>query len=296
MVMKVGFFVVFMTFSSILSPIHSSADCSVINWWCDKTPYPKPCKYYLGQDCSHSPQSKNDFRILATKLALEWSIDALDYIKWFGLTRYEDKKRGAWTDCLKLHESTIVQLTRTLDKSTNHSDFDVQTWLSSALTNLDTCQTGFDELGVTDYIFSLKNNNVSQLISNILAINNVETDHQTTYKGGFPSWVSGGDRGLLLSKWLSPDFVVAQDGSGNFLTIKEAIDASITTRHGGRFVIFVKSGVYSENIEVGLSMENIMLIGDGWKSTIITGNRSHVGGYSTFDSATFCKPYDLSRF
>ncbi|KAI8564613.1 hypothetical protein RHMOL_Rhmol03G0194300 [Rhododendron molle] len=75
----------------------------------------------------------------------------------------------------------------------NHDDFDVQTWLSAALTNLDTCQNGFAELGVTDNVFSLKNNNVSKLISNSLAINNTTARHQITDEGRFPSWVSRGD-------------------------------------------------------------------------------------------------------
>ncbi|KAF7146894.1 hypothetical protein RHSIM_Rhsim03G0168600 [Rhododendron simsii] len=287
-VMKVGLFQVVIIFSSILSPIHSSANWGALNWWCDKTPYPKPCKYYLGQDGNHFVStSKNDFRNLATKLALEWSLNGLTYIKWFGLASCSERERGAWTDCLKLYESTIVQLNHTLDESMNHDDFDVQTWLSAALTNLDTCQNGFTELGVTDNVFSLKNNNVSKLISNSLAINNTTARHQITYRERFPSWVSSGDRRLLQSKRLVPDFVVAQDGLGDFVTIKEAIDASINMSYWGRFVIYVKSGIYSENIEVGLDMENIMLIGDGWRSTIVAGNRSHVGGYSTFDSATF---------
>lgn len=105
-VMKVGLFQLFIIFSSILSPIHSSANWGALNWWCDKTPYPKPCKYYLGQDGNHSV-SKNDFRNLATKLALEWSLNALIYIKWFGLASCSDRKRGAWTDCLKLASSTL---------------------------------------------------------------------------------------------------------------------------------------------------------------------------------------------
>ncbi|XP_057489390.1 pectinesterase 2-like [Actinidia eriantha] len=73
---------------------------------------------------------------------------------------------------------------------------------------------------------------------------------QQAYRDGFPSWLSSDDRSLL------------------------------------QFITHVEKGIYRECIEVSLDMKNIMLVGDGWRSTIITGNRSHGGGFSTFDSAT----------
>lgn len=38
----------------------------------------------------------------------------------------------------------------------------------------------------------------------------------------------------------------AQDGSGNFPTIKAALDASLRRKGVGRFVIHIKAGVYKE--------------------------------------------------
>ncbi|KAL7001677.1 pectinesterase [Sarracenia purpurea var. burkii] len=131
--------------------------------------------------------------------------------------------------------------------------------------------------------------NVSLLISNGLAINAgaAATEPETQEEEGFPGWVSSGDRRLLLRELPNPDLVVAKDGSGDFCTIREALDEYANRRSsGGRFVIYLKSGVYNEYIEVGLKMKNIMVIGDGWRTTVVTGNRSHGGGFSTFDSAT----------
>lgn len=54
----------------------------------------------------------------------------------------------------------------------------------------------------------------------------------------------------------------------------------------GRFVIHVKGGVYEENINVRRNNDNIMLVGDGIGSTIITGGRSVKDGYTTYNSAT----------
>jgi pectinesterase len=51
-------------------------------------------------------------------------------------------------------------------------------------------------------------------------------------------------------------------------------------------VIYVKKGVYKENIEVGKKKRELMIIGDGMDATVITGSRNVVDGASTFNSAT----------
>ncbi|KAK1558767.1 hypothetical protein Q3G72_006367 [Acer saccharum] len=110
---------------------------------------------------------------------------------------------------------------------------DKQTWLSTALTNLETCQTGFVELGVYDNLLPLMSNNVSKLISNTLSLNKV-TYKPPSFRDGFPFWVKPGDRKLLQTP--SPasraNIVVAKDDSGNFKTIKEAVTAA-SKRLGG---------------------------------------------------------------
>ena len=65
---------------------------------------------------------------------------------------------------------------------------------------------------------------------------------------GFPSWVSAADRKLLQSSSGNvpkADIVVAQDGSGNYKTVTEAVAAAAKQSSGSkRFVIYVKKGVY----------------------------------------------------
>ncbi|KAK2650588.1 hypothetical protein Ddye_018077 [Dipteronia dyeriana] len=104
---------------------------------------------------------------------------------------------------------------------------DKQTWLSKALTNLETCRTGFIELGVSDNLLPLMSNNVSKLISHTLSLNKV-TYKPPSFKDGFPSWVKVTDRKLLQAP--SPasraNIAVVKDGSGNFKTIKEAVTAA----------------------------------------------------------------------
>ncbi|KAL7170546.1 hypothetical protein ACSBR2_035423 [Camellia fascicularis] len=80
---------------------------------------------------------------------------------------------------------------------------------------------------------------------------------------------------------------VAQDGSGNYRRINDAIAAapmhiSVTNR----YYIRVKPGVYSEYVVVGEDKTNIVLIGDDATNTKITGNRSNAAGFGTPQSAT----------
>ncbi|KAI4323846.1 hypothetical protein L6164_023421 [Bauhinia variegata] len=135
--------------------------------------------------------------------------------------------------------------------------------------------------------------NVSEMIRNSLAMNgffmNLERARNYTEatEDVFPSWVSGNERKLLQgSSSIRAHLVVAKDGSGHFKTVQAAIDAAARRRIKSRFVIHVKKGVYKENIEVDKFNDNIMLIGDGMRNTIITGARSVQDGFTTYSSAT----------
>ena len=91
--------------------------------------------------------------------------------------------------------------------------------------------------------------------------------------------------------------MVAQDGSGNYRTINEAVAA--LGRLGGnrpeRAVVYVKSGVYKEKVEIGRDLKNVMFVGDGIDKTVVTGSQNVQDGATTFNSATFGK-YSSSHF
>ncbi|KAL6340352.1 hypothetical protein AAG906_005804 [Vitis piasezkii] len=169
-----------------------------------------------------------------------------------------EREKAAWNDCLELYEHTILKLNKTLDPNTRCTQVDAQTWLSTALTNLQTCQDGFIELGVSDYLLPSMSNNVSKLISNTLSINKVPYA-EPSYKGGYPTWAN---------------IVVSKDGSGDYTTIGAAITTASKRSGSGRYVIYVKAGTYSENVQIGSGLKNIMLLGDGIGKTIVTGSKS----------------------
>ncbi|KAL3536982.1 hypothetical protein ACH5RR_000348 [Cinchona calisaya] len=273
---------------SFASPSISSYSLATIKPWCAQTPYPQPCEYFL----SHNPKygspikGKPDFLKLSLHLALDRSMQARTNAYTLGSKCRNGREKAAWDDCVKLYEDTLSKLNRSVDPNIKCTSEDIQTWLSSALTNLETCRQGFIDLGVTNYLMPLMFDNVlSNLISNTLAINKGFYGG-TNYKEGFPSWISPRYRKLLQSS--SPasqaNIVVAQDGSGNYKTVKDAIAAASKRSGTGRYVIYVKAGTYSETVEI--QSNNIMLVGDGMGNTIITGSKSVDGGSTTFNSAT----------
>ncbi|XP_027118332.1 pectinesterase-like [Coffea arabica] len=79
--------------------------------------------------------------------------------------------------------------------------------------------------------------------------------------------------------------VVAQNGSGNFTTIGEAI-AAAPNYSSEKYYIQVKEGFYFESIVVGIEKTNIVLIGEGMRRTIISGNKSAGGGFDTVSTST----------
>lgn len=111
-----------------------------------------------------------------------------------------------------------------------------------------------------------------------------------------PYWLSAADRKLLQGPTSAkPNVVVAQDGSGQFKTIGEGL-AAYPKGHKGRFVIYVKAGVYDEYVIVTKKQLDVFMYGDGPEKTIVTGSKSHTGGTSTFQTAPFCKLFPLSSF
>ncbi|XP_050236638.2 pectinesterase 2-like [Mercurialis annua] len=270
----------------LLSPAILGYNVIEVESWCKKTPNPGPCEYFLSHNPTNTPITKeSDFLKISTDLALQRAMHAQVKTYSLGTKCRNEHEKAAWEDCLELYEATIQWLNQTT--TSKCTKYDSQTWLSTALTNLETCRTGFMELGVPDYVLPLMSNNVSKLISNTLAMNHVPYE-EPSYKGGFPTWVRPGDRKLLqaTSPTAQANIVVAKDGSGNFMTIKDAVEAASKRSGTGRFIIYIKAGVYHENIEVGKGLKNLMFVGDGIGKTIVTGSKSVGGGATTFRSAT----------
>ncbi|KAL5862944.1 hypothetical protein ACOSQ3_000458 [Xanthoceras sorbifolium] len=224
---------------------------------------------------------------------------------------------GLNMDFLLTSFETVNATSKTL--STMKAD-DVQTLLSAILTNLQTC---LDGLQATASAWSVKNglsvplSNDTKLYSVSLALvtrawvpkkkkmNTWQpTKKQHLFKNGrFSFKMSGQTRAVyetvsrrkLLQTGdaeqvvVSDIVTVSQDGSGNFSTITDAINVAPNNTNGsnGYFLIYVTAGVYEEYISIAKNKKYLMMMGDGINQTVITGNRSVVDGWTTFNSATF---------
>eukprot|EP01018_Ginkgo_biloba_P027993 Gb_06354 [translate_table: standard] len=223
-------------------------------------------------------------------------------------------------DTLDELEESLSDLENLTLKSIPRHASDLLNLLSAAITNQYTCLDGFAYCkGNVRSQLQRGLLNVSHLVSNSLAmVKNISTEaasrsgndlnhsmkkgrvlsnqtvsleefilHYGSVENGFPSWLSAGDRRLLQAsgRSITPNVVVAKDGSGNYTTITEAVEAALNNSDT-RYVIHVKAGVYKEYVDVGKKKTNLMFIGDGINVTVVTGNKSVGGGSTTFNSAT----------
>jgi len=68
---------------------------------------------------------------------------------------------------------------------------------------------------------------------------------------------------------IKPDFIVSADGSGNFKTVQEAINAVPDFRNKTT-TIFIKKGIYKEKLILAASKKNVKFIGEDLYKTILT--------------------------
>ncbi|CAN1827808.1 Pectinesterase 3 [Linum perenne] len=208
-------------------------------------------------------------------------------------------------DCLETIDETLDELhvaLRDLNEYPNKKPLtqhaaDLKTLLSAAMTNQETCLDGFSHDGADKRVRGalLQGQvHVEHMCSNSLAmiINMTDSDiindrnsKNEEMEEKWPEWVSAGDRRLLQAEEVKANVVVAADGSGDYTTVTEAV-AAAPNKSDERFVIRIKAGVYRENVEVTKGKRNLMFLGDGRTTTIITAHRNVADGFTTFKSAT----------
>lgn len=255
------------------------------------------------------------------KATLKEAKDAIQMITKFNTLSVSYREQLAIEDCKELLDFSVSELAWSLtemkkiragDKNV-HYEGNLKTWLSAALSNQDTCLEGFEgtDRHLENFIKgSLEQ--VNQLIANVLALytqlhslpfkppRNITSNHPFTNLENssesedmdLPNWITDGDQELLNASPLRMhvDAIVALDGTGNYQTITEAISEA-PSYSNRRYIIYVKKGVYRENIDMKRKKTNIMLVGDGIGETVVTGNRNFMQGWTTFRTATVGKSF-----
>ncbi|OMO86415.1 Pectinesterase, catalytic [Corchorus olitorius] len=272
---------------------------------------------FLGAECLNVPATEfvNSLRTTIDGIRKVTSI-----VSQFGSFFGDFRLGNAINDCLDLLDFSAEELTWTMSASQNpngkHNSTgdlasDLRTWLSAAMANHETCIDGFEGTNsMVKTVVAGSLNQVTSLVSDLLTMVDPGPGSKSSSggaknggqkgKGGggghipakksnknqFPAWFKREDRKLLIVDGVQADVVVAADGTGNFTKIMDAI-AAAPDNSMSRFVIYIKKGLYNENVEIKKKKWNLMMVGDGMDVTIISGNRSFIDGWTTFRSATF---------
>lgn len=172
--------------------------------------------------------------------------------------------------------------------------------LSYALVDHDTCLDAFEELDFSTYrrnedvIKTLKDSlrKGRQLVSKCLRLlsKGLSKGLPKLDERSFPYWFGPEDqKSLLTCQWI-PNVTVASDGTGDFLTISEAV-VKVPESGSSKFVIHVKGGFYPENVILPPKKSNVVMFGDGNTKTIVSASLNRLDNplFTTFQTATFCK-------
>ncbi len=94
----------------------------------------------------------------------------------------------------------------------------------------------------------------------------------------------------LASHIVDYDFVVAKDGSGDFFTVQEAVNAAPDYCKQDETTIYIKDGIYEEKVTIPTNKQRLHLIGQSADKTVITwsdfAKKTGPTGYEMGTSAT----------
>ncbi|KAK9098915.1 hypothetical protein Syun_025960 [Stephania yunnanensis] len=283
---------------------------------CSNTLYPDSC--FSSLSSVETKSNKFDPEEIF-KLSLEIAQKELSKISSIPdklMDRINDKSvKLALKDCKTLFEDALDELNTSIASTqASHSKSksltswlkidDIKTWLSSALTDLETCLDGLAEQNSSNVLPEMKTwlRNSTEYTSNSLAIvRNIVglldelgvPVHRKLLSAavGYPDWVNSRDRRLLdqNTNAIKPDLTVAKDGTGTHRTIQDAINA-VVKKNKMRTVIYVKAGVYLENVVIDKAHWNIYMYGEDSSKTVVSGNLNKIEGTPTFSTASFSVP------
>ncbi|CAN6818347.1 hypothetical protein HID58_053433 [Brassica napus] len=242
-------------------------------------------------------------------------------------TDEDPEAKDAFELCEKLMFDAIDDLKKCVNRGFSATQIvgfveDLRVWLSGAIAFQQTCIDSFKEIKsntlmidmrkifkpskrltsnslamVTELSTILPNSNVTGLTK---ALSKYARKLLNTEEDGIPTWVRPEVRKLMeeeaptkeLEAQPPPppppaktDAVVAQDGSGQFKTIAEALN--FVPKDNSPFIIYIKTGIYKEQVKITKKMPYVTMIGDGQNLTIITGSLNFgIGRVKTFLTAT----------
>ncbi|MFQ6667810.1 hypothetical protein Gotur_033694 [Gossypium turneri] len=297
------------------SPSFGEGASELIKSFCEVSTFKDYCANTIGKTLEENPQSATQPKELV-KSFISKTTDELDkaFTKASTFELKTDVERKAFDVCKEVMANAKEELQSSVDRVGTiepgklPSNGDLNTWLSAVMSYQETCIDSFPD-GPLKNDFRTTLNSSQVYTSNSLAMVRqlsslmtlgkekppakrrlLQTKFPLLGKGGYPSWFNHEERRLLKEadddKKPIPNVTVAQDGSGNFRTINEAL-AAVPQKYEGRYVIYVKAGIYDETVIVPKKMVNLTIFGDGSQKSIITGAKNFVDGFPTYRTASF---------
>ncbi|KAK7303684.1 hypothetical protein RJT34_14597 [Clitoria ternatea] len=283
---------------------HVASTIKAVKTLCHPAEYEKECEENLMAGAGNTTDPKElikiAFNMTITKMGER--IKETDLIQ---EVEKEPRSKMALDTCKQLMDLSIEELKKSFDEMSEFGLFNVdkvfmnlKVWLSSAITYQDTCLDAFENTTsdagkkmqelltstlhmssnalsiITKMSDTVADWNVTQLLGRRLLKDDDDAEP--------PSWVD--ETGNPFTQY-KPNVVVAQNGSGDFKTINEALK-QVPKRNKNPFVIYITEGIYNEHVEVNKSMEYVVFIGDGGNKSRITGSRNFIDGVNTYNTAT----------
>ncbi|GAB2295237.1 hypothetical protein Dimus_029412 [Dionaea muscipula] len=281
---------------------------------CQPTTYKETCEKSLESAAGNTTDPKELIKA-AFKVAKQEISSALSKSETIKAAANDPRAKQGLEICHEVIESAVDDLESSIESIgdvslTNAEDFleDLKIWVGGASTFQDVCFDAFEN-ATSDAGQKMRDlfNTSRQLTSNALTMISeistllstlnitgllgyrrlLSTDVALPHAGHVPAWISDAKRNLMATPLASikPDVVVALDGSGQFKTITEAL-ALVPNKNTKPFIIYIKAGVYHEQVTVDKKMTDVMFIGDGPTKTKITGDKNFHDGVQTFLTAT----------
>ncbi|XP_023530461.1 putative pectinesterase/pectinesterase inhibitor 45 [Cucurbita pepo subsp. pepo] len=282
---------------------------------CNSTDYKEKCESILKDGLKANPKSSDPKELIKLAITAAAAEVKSALKKATNLKFATPEEKGAFEDCKVLMEDAVEELEMSMTavskknqgKLTEKATPDLNNWLSAVMSYHETCVDGFPDGSKMKHEMEKIGKSGKELTSNSLAmISQVATFFSKFESEGpgegaatrrrlmdqdeLPSWMDSNERRMLKSATAgdkpTPNVVVAQDGSGNFKTINEAL-AAMPAKYDGRYVIYLKEGIYEEAVVITKKMVNVTMYGDGSQKSMISGNKNFADGVRTFQTASF---------